>query len=102
VEIRNEKQHCDPENIAYLVETNTQLKEENAELKISLEESEKVVNILREQIRLNKLRYFGRKAEDSEHLQLELVFDEEPQNEEVGDPQEEANETITYTRKKKL
>jgi hypothetical protein len=56
VEIRSENHHSGPENIVLLIEANTRLKEENVQLKISLEESEKRISLLIEQIKLNKLR----------------------------------------------
>jgi len=101
VEIRHENHGSAPANIALLIETNSILSKENSQLKTSLEESEKKINLLIEQIKLNRLRQFGKKAENSAQLQLELVFDEEPQNEVVSEPVEESTETITYTRKKK-
>lgn len=100
MEIGSENHHYASGNIAHLMAANTQLKEENAQLKISLEESEKRISLLLEQIKLNRLRRFGKKAENSGQLQLELVFDEEPQTEEL-EVQEDRAETITYTRKKK-
>ena len=98
-----------PENIATLLEVNrklseenTNLFEENAQLKTNLENAEKKINWLMEQFKLKKQREFGRKNESSEHLQLSLIFDEEPSDEE--DTAEAANtdtETVTYVRKKK-
>ena len=103
VEIRHENHSYAPENIALLIETNSTLSKENSQLKTNLAESEKKINLLTEQIRLSRLRQFGRKTESSAQLQLELVFDEELQDEDedVSEPIKEPTETITYTRKKK-
>ena len=103
VEIRQENHSNVPENIALLIETNSNLSEEVLQLKTDLEEAEKKIALLLEQIKLNRLRRFGRKAENSAQLQLEFVFDEdnEPQDEDTTKPNEEPTETITYTRKKR-
>lgn len=76
VEIRQENYGCAPENITFLIEANSKLSKEILQLKTNLEESEKRVALLVEQIKLSKLRQFGKKTESSEQLQLELVFDE--------------------------
>jgi len=103
VEIRQENYGCTPENIAFLIEANSKLSKEILQLKTNLEESEKRITLLVEQIKLSKLRQFGKKTESSEQLQLELVFDEieESQDEAVAESNEEPTETIIYTRKKK-
>jgi len=73
--------------------------EESANLKKQLEETEKKLNYLIEQIKLSKQRQFAKKSEADLELgtQMELPFDDaEPQKaEEV-----EGKETITYTRTK--
>jgi transposase len=101
VEIRQENNYCSPKNIALIIETNRKLLDENLQLKSNLEDAEKKIDLLVEQIKLSKLRQFGRKTESSG--QLELVFDEieEPQDEAATKPNEDPTETITYTRKKK-
>jgi len=104
VEIRQENHYRSPENIALLVDTNAILSKENATLKINLEEAEKKIDLLVEQIKISRLRQFGKKTENSSQLQLELVFDEieELQDKDALDEQaEEPTETIIYTRKKK-
>jgi transposase len=107
VEIISENHSYTPENLAFLIEENTKLFETNnllvaeiSQLKTSLAEAEKRIVIYLEQLKLNKQRQFGKKAESSEYLQLDLIFDEEP-TEEVIEPEPEVTETITYTRKKK-
>ena len=52
-----------------------ELQSENVNLKDKLSNSEKINNILREQIRLSKLRQFDRKSEQV-HEQFEMIFDE--------------------------
>jgi transposase len=101
VEIREENRSYTPENIAFLIKTNSNLYKEISQLKTNLEEAEKKINLLVEQIKLSRLRQFGKRTENS--AQLELVFDEiEVQQDEVAtESDEEATETITYTRKKK-
>lgn len=103
VGIRHENHSYTPENIALLIETNSNLSKEVLQLKTNLEEAEKKITLLIEQIKLSRLRQFGKKTENSAQLQLEFVFDEveEPQDEDVTEPIEEPTETITYTRKKK-
>jgi transposase len=103
VEIRQENNYCSSENIALIIETNRKLLDENLQLKSNLEEAEKKIDLLIEQIKLSKLRHFGKKTETSGQLQLELVFDEieELQDETATESSEELTETITYTRKKK-
>jgi len=90
-----------PENIALIIEANRKLLDENLKLKSNLEEAEKKIDLLIEQIRLSRLRRFGKKTENSAQLQLELVFDEVEDPETAAEPSEEHTETITYTRKKK-
>jgi len=110
VEIRYENHSYMPENIAVLIETNARLSEsnvtlskENLQLKANLEATEKKLAWLIEQVKLNKQRQFGRKAESSEYLQLELVFDEEVKTvTEVEEVEEKDTETITYSRKKSV
>lgn len=99
MEIRGENYEFLPENMALLIATNSSLTKENQELKINLEAAEKKLAWFIEQLKLGKQRQFGRKSESSEYTQLELdlIFDEEPQEA----PKEEPTETITYTRKKK-
>jgi len=103
VEIRYENHSYTPENIVLIIETNRKLSDENLQLKSNLEEAEKKIGLLIEQVKLSRLRHFGKKTETSGQLQLELVFDEfeELQDETAAEPNEEATETITYTRKKK-
>ena len=103
VEIRYENHSYTPENIVLIIETNRKLSDENLQLKSNLEEAEKKIGLLIEQVKLSRLRHFGKKTETSGKLQLELVFDEfeELQDETAAEPNEEATETITYTRKKK-
>lgn len=103
VEIRQENRSYTPENIALLIETNSNLSKEVSQLKINLEEAEKKIVLLVEQVKLSRLRQFGKKTENSAQLQLELVFDEvaEPQCEDAIESAEEPTETIIYTRKKK-
>ena len=79
VEIRHENHSYTPENIAFLIETNSNLSKEVSQLKTNLEEAEKKIDLLVEQIILSKLRQFGKKTENSS--QLELIFDEELQDE---------------------
>jgi len=105
MELRHEKHSYTPENIALLIETNSRLSEENSQLKNHLEAAEKKIELLIEQIKLGKQRQFGKKNESSEHLQLELVFDEteEAAEDDKAEATEEpiTTETITYTRNKK-
>jgi transposase len=99
VEIRQENNRCSPENTSLIIEINRKLSDENLQLKANLEESEKKISLLIEQIKLSRLRQFGKKTENSS--QLELIFDEELQDEVVAEADEESTETITYTKKKK-
>jgi transposase len=103
VEIRQENNYCSPENIALIIETNRKLSDEILQLKSNLEEAEKRIVLLIEQVKLGRLRHFGKKTETSGQLQLELVFDEieESKDEAIIEAIEEATETIIYTRKKK-
>jgi transposase len=105
MELRHENHSCTPENIALLIETNSRLSEENAQLKQNLEAAEKRINLLMEQLRLGKQRQFGKKNESSGYLQLELVFDEiedtKEDNKDEATEEATATETITYIRKKK-
>jgi transposase len=120
VEIRQENHSYTSENIALIIETNLKLSDENLRLQIkqaeheilfkenlqlksNLEKAEKKIDLLIEQIKLSKLRHFGKKTETGAQLQLELVFDEveESQDEVVAELDEEPTETIAYTRKKK-
>ncbi len=103
MEIRQENNYCSPENIALIIETNRKLSDEILQLKSNLEEAEKRIVLLIEQVKLGRLRHFGKKTETSGQLQLELVFDEieESKDEAIIEAIEEATETIIYTRKKK-
>ena len=84
--------------LPYIFTENKNLLTENASLKERLESSEKINNLLREQIRLSNQRQFGKKSETSNQLGLPL-FDE---NEQEEQPQEEIKtEKISYTRRKK-
>jgi transposase len=105
MEMRHQNYSCTPENIALLIETNNNLSKENSHLKANLEAAEKKIVWLVEQFKLGKQRQFGKKTENGEQLQLELVFDEIEGTEESTEIQtieESADaETITYARKKK-
>jgi transposase len=104
MELTNENHKITPENIALLIETISRLTEENAQLKQNLEESEKRISLLIEQVKLSRQRHFGKKSESGECLQLELVFDEVEASEDNKSEEIEglaATETITYTRSKK-
>lgn len=108
MEFRDEDYSFSPNNFAKLFVTSSLLYEQEIDrLRQNLEAEEKRNAYLIEQIRLSKIRKFGKKSESSESLQLKL-FDEvvddeeEKENQETVDPKDlRAIETITYTRKKK-
>lgn len=107
MDLRQEKYDFTRENFNILLGQITQLSEENEYLKLNLEATEKKLNWLTEQIRLNKHRQFSNKSECGKFLQLELVFDEleegsdETAADEAAEETSADTETITYTRKKK-
>jgi len=116
MEMRYENHSYSPENIALVIATNRKLSDENlqlqakyeiffkenSQLKSNLEEAEKKIDLLAEQVNLMRLRHFGKKTENSAQMELELVFDEIPEpQEDLFEQPEEPTETITYTRKKK-
>ena len=92
---------------AILLDLNTKLTEENTQLQQDVKNLENLVSCYVEQIRLVKVKRFGRKAEAGGQLEFDFsqIFDEDetPIAEDPVDVEETlANiETITYTRKKK-
>lgn len=82
------------------------LDEENTQLKAKLDYANKIINIYKEQERLNKLRRFGKKSEA--HLEKEYgvqqqlpFFDTIEEDEKNPTETKPEQETITYTRNKK-
>ena len=92
---------------AILLDLNTKLTEENTQLQQDVKNLENLVSCYAEQIRLVKVKRFGRKAEAGGQLEFDFsqIFDEDetPIAEDPVDVEETlANiENITYTRKKK-
>lgn len=87
---------------AKLVEENTKLKTQVEINKQQIEADKKQIEILLEQLKLSRLRKFGKKADNPNQLNLFTdgnVFDEATTEE--TQPVEQNKETITYTRTKK-
>lgn len=89
-------------DINQILQENNFLKNENTDLKSSLEQAEAKVRWFEEQFKLSRQRQFGKRTEASESLQLSFNFfnAEEPESAIDAITSSSEKETITYTRKK--
>ena len=92
------------ENIVFSPEKFTILLDENAKLKAQVEADKKQIELLLEQLKLSRLRRFGKKTDNPNQLSLfdaSDIFDEDTIEEVKPEEQSKETETITYTRTKK-
>lgn len=90
------------ENFTFLFKQNSLLAQEITDLKKQAVNDKQQITYLIEQLKLGRLRHFGKKADNPNQLSLDLsdVFDEEIE-EDTQQVEPEAKETITYTRNKR-
>jgi transposase len=108
MDIRLESPAFTEENFIALLDLNSKLAEEIERLQRNQQALENQISCYTEQIRLSKVKQFGRKSETIDQLELTLSFtfdemDEADRLEEVKAEGVQADtETITYVRKKKV